>query len=143
MGIAIPQFIIESKNNIWVLGLYGLIFGVGLPALVGRWWFGSRNVTKDGVQARTAELFFKSVKEEMLDKDIMQSLANALPWERPVQPKRGSANAVDELRRRVEVQIGHEWAEKAEVCLKPLFNRSCTHPLHFSRSTLGAYILSP
>ena len=34
MGIALPQWIIEGKNNIWVLGLYGLLFGGALPALV-------------------------------------------------------------------------------------------------------------
>lgn len=36
MGIALPQWIVESKNNIWVLGAYGLLFGGALPALVVR-----------------------------------------------------------------------------------------------------------
>lgn len=34
MGIALPQWIVERKNNIWVLGVYGLLFGGALPALV-------------------------------------------------------------------------------------------------------------
>jgi translocation protein SEC63 len=34
MGIALPKWIIEGKNNIWVLGAYGLVFGVALPAPV-------------------------------------------------------------------------------------------------------------
>jgi Preprotein translocase subunit Sec63 len=34
MGIALPHWIIEGKNNIWVLGIYGIIFGGALPALV-------------------------------------------------------------------------------------------------------------
>lgn len=34
MGIALPKWIVESSNNIWVLGLYGIIFGGALPALV-------------------------------------------------------------------------------------------------------------
>jgi hypothetical protein len=34
MGIALPKWIIEGKNNIWVLGAYGLVFGGALPALV-------------------------------------------------------------------------------------------------------------
>ena len=34
MGIALPKWIVESSNNIWVLGVYGLIFGVALPAMV-------------------------------------------------------------------------------------------------------------
>ncbi len=34
MGIALPKWIVESGNNIWVLGAYGLLFGGALPALV-------------------------------------------------------------------------------------------------------------
>ena len=34
MGIALPQWIVERKNNIWVLGVYGILFGGALPALV-------------------------------------------------------------------------------------------------------------
>lgn len=34
MGIALPKWIVESKNNVWVLGVYGLIFGGALPTLV-------------------------------------------------------------------------------------------------------------
>jgi len=36
MGIALPHWIVERKNNIWVLGIYGLLFGGALPALVVR-----------------------------------------------------------------------------------------------------------
>jgi len=34
MGIALPKWIIEGKNNIWVLGVYGILFGGALPTLV-------------------------------------------------------------------------------------------------------------
>ena len=34
MGIALPKWVVESSNNIWVLGAYGLLFGGALPALV-------------------------------------------------------------------------------------------------------------
>ena len=36
MGIALPKWIVESSNNIWVLGAYGILFGGALPALVVR-----------------------------------------------------------------------------------------------------------
>ena len=36
MGIALPKWIVESQNNIWVLGFYGLLFGGALPAVVVR-----------------------------------------------------------------------------------------------------------
>ena len=34
MGIALPRWIVEAQNNIWVLGVYGLLFGISLPMLV-------------------------------------------------------------------------------------------------------------
>lgn len=36
MGIALPKWIIESKNNGWVIGVYGLAFGLLLPYFVVR-----------------------------------------------------------------------------------------------------------
>ena len=36
MGIALPHWIIEGKNNIWVLGFYALMFGAALPLMVVR-----------------------------------------------------------------------------------------------------------
>ena len=36
MGIALPTWVVEAHNNIWVLGSYGLLFGIGLPVLVVR-----------------------------------------------------------------------------------------------------------
>jgi hypothetical protein len=36
MGIALPKWIVEGKNRIWVLAVYGLVFGGALPALVVR-----------------------------------------------------------------------------------------------------------
>jgi translocation protein SEC63 len=44
MGIALPQWIIEGKNNIWVLGLYGVLFGGVLPVFVVR-FFGCRSLS--------------------------------------------------------------------------------------------------
>jgi translocation protein SEC63 len=32
--IAIPQWVVEGKNSIWVLGAYGLVLGVGIPWVV-------------------------------------------------------------------------------------------------------------
>lgn len=36
MGIALPKWIVESKNNAWVIGVYGLVFGILLPYFVVR-----------------------------------------------------------------------------------------------------------
>jgi preprotein translocase subunit Sec63 len=36
MGIALPAWIVEAHNNVWVLAFYGVLFGVGLPVIVVR-----------------------------------------------------------------------------------------------------------
>lgn len=33
-GIALPSWIVEKENSIWVLGLYTLVFMVALPTVV-------------------------------------------------------------------------------------------------------------
>ncbi|KIJ32311.1 hypothetical protein M422DRAFT_76544 [Sphaerobolus stellatus SS14] len=111
-GIAIPQWIVEGKNSIWVLAFYGLLFGVGLPILVGRWWFGSRKFTKDGVQTRTAELFFKEINEDALDEDIMQSVGKALTLEKPLGGGKTTEAALAELSKQVESRLGgSDWGK--------------------------------
>lgn len=40
-GIALPSWIVEKENSVWVLGLYALVFMVALPIAVGTWWYRS------------------------------------------------------------------------------------------------------
>lgn len=65
MGIALPKWMIETQNNGYVLGVYGLLFGIFLPWFVGSWWYGSRRVTKDGALTVTADGYFKELKEDV------------------------------------------------------------------------------
>ena len=107
MGIAIPIQFIEGKNNVWVLGLYGLIFGFGLPALVGRWWFGNQKKTKDGVNAKTAGSFFLNVKEEWGIDELVGLLGRGFAKE--LQLSSGSANELKGLEAKVREGLGEKW----------------------------------
>ncbi|ETW84592.1 molecular chaperone, DnaJ superfamily [Heterobasidion irregulare TC 32-1] len=109
MGIALPRWIVEAQNNIWVLGVYGLLFGVSLPMLVGRWWFGSRQKTKDGIHAQTASRFFKSLTEASGIEDIVGALGKAVEFERPGKPS-GVAE-LEELEKAIEAAIGQKWRD--------------------------------
>ncbi len=40
-GIGLPAWIVEEKNSYWVLGLYTLVFMIGLPTAVYYWWSNS------------------------------------------------------------------------------------------------------
>ena len=107
MGIAIPVQFIEGKNNVWVLGLYALIFGFSLPALVGKWWFGNQKKTKDGVNAKTAASFFLNVKEDWGIDELVGVLGRGFAKE--LQLSSGSANKLKELETKVRDGLGEKW----------------------------------
>src|SRR3981189_3395037 len=77
IGIALPKWIVESSNGYYMLGIYGLSFGVLLPAIVGRWWYGSRRLTREGIETKTAAAYFKAVKEHTTEDDILNILAES------------------------------------------------------------------
>ena len=113
MGIAIPIQFIEGKNNIWVLGLYALIFGFSLPALVGRWWFGNQRTTKDGVHAATAASFFLSVKEEWGIDELVGVLGKGFSKE--LEQNSGFESELKGLEAKVREGLGEKWGTLADT----------------------------
>lgn len=113
MGIAIPIQFIEGKNNVWVLGLYALIFGFSLPALVGRWWFGNQKKTKDGVNATTAASFFLSVKEEWGIDELVGVLGKGFAKE--LELGSGSEDELNGLESKVREGLGEVWGTIADA----------------------------
>lgn len=57
-GIALPSWIVEKENSVWVLGLYALVFMVALPITVGSWWYRSIRFAGDKVLLDTAQMYF-------------------------------------------------------------------------------------
>ncbi|OAX33624.1 hypothetical protein K503DRAFT_869439 [Rhizopogon vinicolor AM-OR11-026] len=112
MGIALPKWIIEGKNNIWVLGVYGILFGGALPTLVGRWWFGHRQKTKDGINVKTAAAFFKALTESSGMKEVVGVLGKAYRWETTWA---GKATGLQDLEKDINEKIGDQWREVKEL----------------------------
>ncbi|KAJ7224482.1 Sec63 Brl domain-containing protein [Mycena pura] len=81
LGIALPPWIVASHNNIYVLGAYAVLVGGVLPTLVGRWWFGNRQKTKDGINARSAAAFFQKLSEDAAEADVIRVLTAAYSFE--------------------------------------------------------------
>ncbi|KAH7930315.1 translocation protein sec63 [Leucogyrophana mollusca] len=111
MGIALPKWIIEGKNNIWVLGVYGILFGGALPALVGRWWFGSRQKTKDGIHASTAAAFFRSIKETSGMNEVIGTLGKAYNWETAALSAGAHQRELEKLDEQIDSKLGQEWRD--------------------------------
>jgi len=82
IGIALPTWIVKSTNGYYVLAFYGLLFGVLMPTLIGRWWYGSRNLTKEGIETETAARYFKAVKEHTSENDVVDMLAASHEFEK-------------------------------------------------------------
>jgi len=56
-GIALPSWIVAEENHLYVLGVYGFLFGIMLPATVGSWWYRSLQFTGDSVLIKTTRMF--------------------------------------------------------------------------------------
>ena len=75
IGIALPKFIITDGNEKYVLLVYGLLLGVLLPYVVGKWWYGTQRLTKDKVLLASASKLFKEYSEDSTDGDVVNTLS--------------------------------------------------------------------
>ncbi|XP_044728876.1 translocation protein SEC63 homolog isoform X2 [Chrysoperla carnea] len=99
-GIALPAWIVEKENTVWVLGLYALVFMVALPTVVGTWWYRSIRFSGDQVLLDTTQLyyyFFHKTPSMMLKRVIM-ILAASLEFD-----KRHNSQIVERLSDNEEV----------------------------------------
>ncbi len=126
MGIALPPWVVEAHNNVWVLSSYGIIFGIGLPALVvrvqyslqkfefrltfgasqGNWWFGSRRKTKDGIFTQTATNFWKALSETSDVDEVVSALGHATEWETMAPTSSASSSALRALEKNIGSELG-------------------------------------
>ncbi|KIS65795.1 protein-transporting protein SEC63 [Mycosarcoma maydis] len=111
MGIALPRWVIESQNNIYVLGMYAVILGVGLPFLVARWWYGSRSKTKDGIVNSTAQTYFQHLRDDTNPSRIFALLSISDEFSDPKLDKAGPKHRDDADLTKLEIEIRKRLAE--------------------------------
>merc|ERR1712209_119380 len=83
-GIGLPAWLVDDKNAIWVLGVYTLIFMIGLPSAVYYWWSNSIKFSGEQVLLDTTQLyyyFFHKTPHMMLRR-VLMVLAASLEFER-------------------------------------------------------------
>lgn len=83
-GIALPSYIVEKENSVWVLGLYALVFMVALPTVVGMWWYKSIRYTGDKVLLETINFYyaFFQITPHMALKRVLMILGASLEFDR-------------------------------------------------------------
>ncbi|KAL8715519.1 MAG: hypothetical protein Q9220_000855 [cf. Caloplaca sp. 1 TL-2023] len=74
IGIALPKFIVTEGNGKYVLLVYGLLLGVLLPYVVGKWWYGTQKMTKEKVLLASAGKLFKEYKDDLTDGGVVNAL---------------------------------------------------------------------
>ena len=63
-GIGLPAWIVEEKNSVFVLGVYALIFMIGLPVAVWYWWSRSSKYSGEQVKIRIISMIMIDVDED-------------------------------------------------------------------------------
>lgn len=76
IGIALPKFIITEGHGKYVLLVYGLLLGVLLPYIVGKWWYGTQRMTKENVLVASAGNLFREYEDDVLEGGIIKVLTS-------------------------------------------------------------------
>ncbi|EEB05179.1 ER protein translocation subcomplex subunit Sec63 [Schizosaccharomyces japonicus yFS275] len=95
IGIALPKWVVESKNSIYVLGFYGTLFGLLLPYSVGKWWYKTRNFTRESIRVGSVHRWFKNFDEDATADDLLKAFASSDEF------RHDSKESVDESSKRV------------------------------------------
>lgn len=74
IGIALPKFIVTEGNGKYVLLVYGLLLGVLLPYVVGKWWYGTQKMTKEKVLLASAGNLFREYCEDLTEGGVVNAL---------------------------------------------------------------------
>lgn len=75
IGIALPKFIVTDGNGKYVLLVYGMLLGVLLPYVVGKWWYGTQRMTKDRVLVASAGNLFREYDDDLAEGGVVGALA--------------------------------------------------------------------
>jgi len=88
-GIALPKWMVDDKNSIFVLGIYVLIFMIIMPTVVGLWWYKSIKYTSDKVFMNTVILYraFLIKSPSILAKRALMILASSFEFDRSQNPE--------------------------------------------------------
>ncbi|RHZ69301.1 hypothetical protein Glove_284g63 [Diversispora epigaea] len=114
LGIALPTWLIEAKNSPFVLGVYGIAFGLLLPFLVGRWWYSSNNYTKDGIRTHTMELYFKELKDSSSAKQILELLSASIEYLELVEQRPSDNTKLLPVINSIKEDLDRRFGEKYE-----------------------------
>ncbi|XP_050306572.1 translocation protein SEC63 homolog [Anthonomus grandis grandis] len=144
-GIALPSWIVEKENSIWVLGLYALVFMVALPIVVGTWWYRSIKFTGDQVLLDTTQMYYYFFHKtpHMALKRVIMILAASYEFEKKhnseVEERQSDNEEVPQLIRKLP-NLNEKNKERPLCYLYSIKARAIIHA-HLSRIPLNPMTL--
>ncbi|GBB85041.1 hypothetical protein RclHR1_11610001 [Rhizophagus clarus] len=112
LGIALPTWLVEAKNSPFVLGIYALAFGIGLPFFVGRWWYSSNAYTKDGIRTHTMDLYFKELRNNSTIKQILDLLSASVEYKELVEQRPSDTTLLPQIISSLKEELDKRFSEK-------------------------------
>ena len=79
-GIALPKILVADGSGKYVLLFYGALLGIGLPWLVGKWWYGMQKQTREKVLVSSAGNMFREWKERMDEGDVVAAVSSSMEF---------------------------------------------------------------
>jgi translocation protein SEC63 len=80
MILALPSWLVGNGRNLTLL-FYALIFGVGLPIVVARWWSAAKSHSKNKILNSTMSIFYRDLKEDLQFRQTIELLSKAEEWQ--------------------------------------------------------------
>ncbi|CAI2175526.1 11208_t:CDS:10, partial [Funneliformis geosporum] len=115
LGIALPTWLIEAKNSPFVLGIYALAFGIGLPFFVGRWWYSSNSYTKDKIRTHTMDLYFKELRNNSTIRQILDLLSASVEYKELVEQRASDETLLPQVTSSVKEELDKRFSEKYQM----------------------------
>ncbi|PGH30795.1 translocation protein SEC63 [[Emmonsia] crescens] len=91
IGIALPKFIVTEGNGKYVLLVYGLLLGVLLPYVVGKWWYGTQRYTKEKVLVASAGNIFREYKDDLVGGGIISALSSGEEYKQMLKDEKAES----------------------------------------------------
>uniref|UniRef100_A0A6M2DBT9 Putative molecular chaperone sec63 endoplasmic reticulum translocon component n=1 Tax=Xenopsylla cheopis TaxID=163159 RepID=A0A6M2DBT9_XENCH len=100
-GIALPSWIVQKENSIFVLGLYAAVFMVALPVAVCTWWYRTIKYSGDRVLLDTTQMYYYFLYRtpEMSLKRALMILGASLEFD-----KKHNSEVMERLSDNIEVR---------------------------------------
>nr|POE86457.1 translocation protein sec63 [Quercus suber] len=115
-GIALPQFLVAEGSGKYVLVFYGLLLGIGLPWLVGKWWYGMQKMTRERILVTSAGNMFKEYKERMDPGEAATAVSSAMEY-RDILRGSKAESGLGKLEQRLQSQSlpAKDWQNLVDV----------------------------